>query len=306
MDIYLPIAGQSVNALLIIALGGLVGILSGMFGVGGGFLTTPLLIFYGIPPTVAVASATTQITGASVTGAMAHLRKGGADLQMGGVMVVGGLIGSLVGAAIFRALQASGQIDVVIGSLYVLLLGYIGSLMLKDALVALGIVPTKEAEHRPRHNRWVASLPLRWRFYKSGLYLSPVAPFALGFGAGILTMLLGIGGGFILVPAMIYILGMPARVVVGTSLAIILVIAAGTTMVHALTTRAVDIVLAGLLLIGGVVGAQFGARLGARLRGEQLRGLMALMVLAVAVKLAYDLVATPDDLYSLARDDAAH
>ena len=163
MDIYLPIAGQSVNALLIIALGGLVGILSGMFGVGGGFLTTPLLIFYGIPPTVAVASATTQITGASVSGAMGHLRRGGADLQMAAVMIVGGLIGSLVGAAIFRALQASGQIDVVIGSLYVLLLGYIGALMLKDALIALGYLSSKEPEQRPRHNRWVASLPLRWR-----------------------------------------------------------------------------------------------------------------------------------------------
>src|SRR4029453_720884 len=170
MDIYLPIAGQSVNALLIIALGGLVGILSGMFGVGGGFLTTPLLIFYGIPPTVAGAPGTTQITGASVTGAMAHLRKGGADLQMAGVMVVGGITGSLVGAAIFRALRAGGQIAGVIGSLYVLLLGYIGALMLKDALVALGFVPVKEAEKRPRHNRWVGSLPLRWRFYKSGFY----------------------------------------------------------------------------------------------------------------------------------------
>src|SRR5688500_19015054 len=235
MDIYLPIAGMAVNALFIVVLGGLVGILSGMFGVGGGFLTTPLLIFYGIPPTVAVASATTQITGASVSGVMGHLRRGGAYLQMGAVVVVGGLVGSLVGAAIFRALQASGQIDVVIGSLYVLLLGYIGILMLKDALVALGTIKVKAPEQRPRHNRCVASLPLRWRFYQSGLYISPLAPLALGFGAGILTMLLGIGGGFILVPAMIYLLGMPARVVIGTSLAVILVIAAGTTMVHALT-----------------------------------------------------------------------
>ena len=173
MDIYLPIAGQSVNALLIIALGGLVGVLSGMFGVGGGFLTTPLLIFYGIPPSVAVASATTQITGASVTGVMAHMRRGGVDMRMAAVMIVGGMIGSLFGAAIFRALLASGQIDVVIGSLYVLLLGYIGALMLKDALIALGYVGTKAPVARPRHNRWVASLPLRWRFYSSGLYISP-------------------------------------------------------------------------------------------------------------------------------------
>ncbi|MCH8616936.1 sulfite exporter TauE/SafE family protein [Sphingomonas sp. SM33] len=299
MNIYLPIAGQSVNALLIIALGGLVGVLSGMFGVGGGFLTTPLLIFYGIPPTVAVASATTQITGASVTGVMAHAKRGGVDLQMGGVMVVGGMIGSLVGAAIFRALLASGQIDVVIGSLYVLLLGYIGSLMLKDAVTALGYVKAKKPAARPRHNRWVASLPLRWRFYASGLYISPLAPLALGFVAGILTMLLGIGGGFILVPAMIYILGMPARVVVGTSLAIILVISAGTTMVHALTTRSVDIVLAFLLLIGGVVGAQYGAVLATRLKPDYLRFALAIVILLVGLRMALGLAWRPDEIFTV-------
>src|SRR5688500_1247200 len=174
MDIYLPIAGQSVNALLIVALGGLVGLLSGMFGVGGGFLTTPLLIFYGIPPTVAVASATTQITGSSVSGVYAHFRRGGVDFKMGGVMVAGGAIGSLTGAGLFRLLQASGQIDLVIGFLYVLLLGSIGGLMLKDSLVALGWVTLSDApKDKPRHNRWVAGLPLRWRFYASGLYLSP-------------------------------------------------------------------------------------------------------------------------------------
>jgi uncharacterized membrane protein YfcA len=299
MDIYLPIAGQSVNALLIIALGGLVGILSGMFGVGGGFLTTPLLIFYGIPPTVAVASATTQITGASVTGAMAHMRRGGADLQMGAVMVVGGMFGSFAGAAIFRALQASGQIDVVIGSLYVVLLGYIGILMLKDALIALGYWKAKPPEQRPRHNRWIASLPLRWRFYKSGLYLSPLAPLALGFGAGVLTMLLGIGGGFILVPAMVYLLGMPARVVIGTSLAIILVISAGTTMVHALTTRSVDIVLAFLLLIGGVIGAQYGAVLATRMKPDFLRLALAIVILLVAGRMLLGLTWRPDDIFTV-------
>ncbi len=299
MDIYLPIAGQSVNALLIIALGGLVGILSGMFGVGGGFLTTPLLMFYGIPPTVAVASATTQITGASVSGVMGHLRRGGADLQMAGIMIVGGLIGSLIGAVIFRALQASGQIDVVIGSLYVVLLGYIGVLMFKDALIALGTIKVKATEARPRHNRWVASLPLRWRFYKSGLYISPLAPLALGFGAGILTMLLGVGGGFILVPAMIYLLGMPARVVIGTSQAIIIAIAAGTTMVHALTTRAVDIVLAGLLLIGGVVGAQYGAMLATKLKPDLLRFALAIVILLVAGRMALGLAWRPDEIFTV-------
>ena len=299
MDIYLPIAEQSVNALLMIALGGLVGLLSGMFGVGGGFLTTPLLIFYGIPPTVAVASATTQISGASVTGAMAHMRRGGVDLQMGAVMIVGGLTGSLVGAFIFRALQASGQIDVVISSLYVLLLGWIGALMLKDALTTLGFVKPAEKVERPRHNRWVASLPLRWRFYTSGLYISPIAPVALGFGAGILTVILGIGGGFILVPAMIYILGMPARVVVGTSLAIILVIAAGTTMVHALTTQAVDIVLAALLLVGGVVGAQYGAVLATRLKPDLLRLALAIVILLVGLRMLLGLTWRPDEIFTV-------
>src|SRR3954452_5748913 len=261
MDIYLPIAGQSVNALFIVVLGFVVGLLSGMFGVGGGFLTTPLLIFYGIPPTVAVASAATQITGASVSGVMVHMRRGGVDMKMGGVMIVGGLAGSVVGAALFRLLQSTGRIDVVIGLLYVLILVWIGGLMLKDALVALGYVaaPQTSEQRTSRHNLWVASLPWRWRFYSSGLYISPVAPLILGFVAGVLTVLLGIGGGFILVPAMIYLLGMPARVVIGTSLVMILVVSAATTMVHALTTRAVDIVLAGLLLVGGVVGAQYGA-----------------------------------------------
>jgi len=299
MDIYLPIAGQSVNALFIVLLGGIVGILSGMFGVGGGFLTTPLLIFYGIPPTVAVASATTQITGASVTGVMAHARRGGVDLKMGAITVFGGMFGSLVGAAIFRALQASGQIDVVIGFLYVLLLGYIGVLMLKDSLTALGVIKTTAPAERARHNKWVASLPLRWRFYSSGLYISPLAPLALGFGAGMLTMLLGIGGGFILVPAMIYLLGMPARVVIGTSLAIILCISAGTTMTHALTTRSVDIVLAGLLLIGGAVGAQYGAVLATRMKPDFLRLALAIVILLVGVRMALGLAWRPDEIFTV-------
>jgi uncharacterized membrane protein YfcA len=299
MDIYLPIAGQSVNALLIVALGLLVGLLSGMFGVGGGFLTTPLLIFYGIPPTVAVASATTQITGASVTGVMAHMRRGGVDLQMSAVMIVGGFFGSLAGAAIFRALQASGQIDVVIGSLYVVLLGWIGALMLKDALTALGYVKSAAPAERARHNRWVASLPFRWRFYTSGLYLSPLAPLAMGFAAGTLTMLLGIGGGFILVPAMIYVLGMPARVVIGTSLAIILVISAGSTMVHALTTRSVDIVLAALLLVGGVIGAQYGAVLATRLKPDLLRLALAIVIILVGLRMALGLAWRPDEIFTV-------
>ena len=299
MDIYLPIAGQSVNALFIVALGLLVGVLSGMFGVGGGFLTTPLLMFYGIPPTVAVASAATQITGASVSGVMVHMRRGGVDLKMGAVMIVGGLFGSLAGAGLFRMLQASGQIDTVIGSLYVLLLGWIGALMLKDALIALGYVSPPSSDQRPRHNKWIASLPLRWRFYSSGLYVSPLAPLALGFVAGMLTLLLGIGGGFILIPAMIYLLGMAARVVIGTSLVMILAVSAVATLIHALTTQSVDVVLAALLLVGGVVGAQYGAALTTRLKPDLLRLALAVIILLVALRMLLGLAWRPDEIYSI-------
>jgi len=300
MDIYLPIAGMSVNALLIVVLGTLVGVLSGLFGVGGGFLTTPLLIFYGIPPSVAVASATTQITGASVSGVLAHMRRGGVDLRMGLVMIAGGLVGSLAGAGIFRLLQATGQIDTVIGILYVLLLGSIGILMLRDALKALGWLKTSAtATARPRHNKWVAALPGRWRFYASGLYLSPIAPALLGFGAGILTVLLGVGGGFILVPAMIYLLGMAARVVVGTSLVMILAVSAATTMIHALTTQSVDIVLAALLLVGGVIGAQYGAMMTTRLKPDLLRLTLAVIILLVALRMALGLTYRPDEIFSI-------
>ena len=301
MDIYLPIAGMSVNALFIVALGFLVGLLSGMFGVGGGFLTTPLLIFYGIPPTVAVASAATQITGASVSGVMVHLRRGGVDQKMGLVMIAGGLIGSVLGAGLFRLLQASGQIDVAIGFLYVIILGSIGALMLKDALVALGYVELKVPidERTERTTRWVSTLPLRWHFPGSGLLVSPLAPFILGLIAGILTVFLGIGGGFILVPAMIYLLGMPARVVVGTSLLMVLAVSAATTMVHSLTTEAVDIVLAVLLLLGGVVGAQYGALLTTRLKPDLLRLALAVIILIVALRMLLGLAWRPDEIFSV-------
>lgn len=300
MNVYLPIAGQSVNALVIVVLGFVVGLLSGMFGVGGGFLTTPLLIFYGIPPTVAVASAATQITGASVSGVMVHMRRGGVDLKMGAVMIVGGLFGSFTGAGMFRLLQSSGQIDVVIGLLYVLILGWIGTLMLIDSLKSLGYLPVLTAERaRPRHNRWVASLPLRWRFHGSGLYISPIAPLGLGFIAGTLTVFLGIGGGFILVPAMIYLLGMPARVVIGTSLVMILAVSASTTMVHALTTRAVDVVLAALLLVGGVVGAQYGALLTLRLKPDLVRLALSVIILLVGLRMFLGLFWHPDETFSI-------
>lgn len=299
MDIYLPIAGQSVSAPFIVVLGFLVGILSGMFGVGGGFLTTPILMFYGIPPTVAVASSATQITGTSVSGVMVHFRRGGVDVKMATVMTVGGFFGSLVGAALFRMLQSSGQIDVVIGSSYVVLLGSIGGLMLKDALVALGYISSDPPSEPSRSTRWVATLPMRWRFEGSGLFISPIAPLVLGFGVGVLTVFLGIGGGFVVVPAMIYILGMPARVVVGTSLLMVLAVSAGTTMIHALTTHAVDVVLAALLLVGGVMGAQYGAMLTLRIKPDLLRLALAIIILIVALRMALGLAWHPDEIFTI-------
>ncbi|MCH4893423.1 MULTISPECIES: sulfite exporter TauE/SafE family protein [unclassified Sphingomonas] len=301
MDLYLPIANLSVNALVIILLGGGVGFLSGMFGVGGGFLTTPLLIFYGIPPTVAAASAASQVTGASVSGVFAHLRRDGVDLTMGSVLVVGGIVGSLLGAGLFRLLQSSGQIDTVIAILYVLMLGSIGGLMLREAIVSIRASRTGAPvpARRRRHHPIVAALPMRWRFYRSGLYISPLAPLILGLLTGVLTMLLGVGGGFFLVPAMLYLLGMATRVVVGTSLFQILFVTAAATMVHALTTRAVDIVLAGLLLIGSVSGAQIGVRFAQRVKPEYLRLALALMVLAVATRMLLGLAWRPDEIFTV-------
>jgi uncharacterized protein len=220
-------------------------------------------------------------------------------MHMGLVMIAGGIVGSFAGAGLFRLLQSSGQIDLAIGGLYVVLLGWIGGLMLKDALTTLGFVKVAAPKERPRHNKWVASLPLRWRFYSSGLYISPLAPLALGFAAGVLTLLLGVGGGFILVPAMIYLLGMSARVVIGTSLVMILAVSAATTMIHALTTEAVDIVLAALLLVGGVVGAQYGAILASRIKPDLLRLALAVIILLVALRMALGLAWQPDEIFSI-------
>lgn len=297
MDLYLPIANLSVNALVIVALGVGVGLLSGMFGIGGGFLTTPLLIVYGIPPTVAAASAASQVTGASVSGVYAHLRRGGVDMQMGGVMVIGGILGSFAGAGLFRLLQASGQIDVVIAVIYVAMLGFIGTLMGKEALHAIRGTRAKPAKRR--HHPLVASLPFRMRFYASGLYISPLAPMLLGFFTGILTVLLGVGGGFILVPAMLYILGMSTGVVVGTSLFQTLFVSASATLVHATTTKAVDIVLAALLLLGSVTGAQLGARFASRARPEYLRLALAVIVLLLALRIVLGLTWRPDEIYTV-------
>ena len=303
MDVYLPIANLSVNGLVIVGLGALTGVLSGLFGVGGGFLTTPLLIFYGVPPTVAAASAASQVTGASVSGVFAHHRRGGVDYRMGAVLVVGGVIGSGLGAVLFRVLQALGQIDTVINLLYVTMLGGIGTMMERESLATLRAARSGEAipARTRRHHPLVASLPMRWRFYRSGLYISPLAPLLLGMATGILTMLMGIGGGFIMVPAMLYILGMSAGVVVGTSLFQILFVTMATTMMHALTTRAVDVVLALLLLIGSVSGAQIGAQFAQKASPVRLRLMLALIVLGVAFRMVLGLMWHPDDIYTVSQ-----
>ncbi|TIX51290.1 sulfite exporter TauE/SafE family protein [Alteraurantiacibacter aquimixticola] len=301
MDVYLPIANLAVNGLVIVLLGGATGILSGIFGVGGGFLTTPLLIFYGIPPTVAAASAATQVTGASVSGVIAQGKRNGVDYQMGGVTVAGGLLGAILGALIFNLLEALGQIDVFINILYVVLLGVIGGMMGLESIQALYRKPQeKRRAAKRRHHPMVASLPMRWRFYRSGLYISPLAPLLLGMVVGILTMLMGVGGGFIMVPAMLYILGMSANVVVGTSLFNILFVTMMTTMVHALTTQAVDIVLAGLLLIGSVSGAQIGTRIATTVKPEYLRLMLSAIVLAVALVMLWRLGVVPEEVYTVA------
>ncbi len=298
MDVYLPIANLSVNGLWIVALGALTGVLSGLFGVGGGFLTTPLLIFYGIPPMVAAASASTQVTGASVTGVLAHGNRGGVDYRMGMVMVAGGVIGSGFGALLFRFFRAIGQIDVVISALYVILLGTIGMLMAREAVQTLRGTGSRQAARR-RHHPLVASLPMRWRFYRSGLYISPLAPLIVGVAVGILTMLMGVGGGFILVPAMLYILGMSANVVVGTSLYNILFVTMATTIMHSLTTKAVDIVLVFLLLIGSVTGAQLGSQIAVKAKPEYLRLILATVVLLVAFRMFLGLFYQPDEIYTV-------
>jgi uncharacterized protein len=305
MNLYLPIAEMSVNVLVIILLGGGVGFLSGMFGVGGGFLTTPLLIFYGIPPTVAVASSATQITGSSVSGALAYWRRGQVDAKMGGVLVLGGVVGAGAGQIIFRQLQKMGQIDVAISIIYVLFLGAIGALMLREALATLRIERAVAAggERPParlrRHVPWIVALPGKTRFYKSGLYISPLAPLLLGAMVGMLTVIMGIGGGFIMVPAMIYLLGMSASAVVGTSLFQIIFVTAATTLLHATSSKSVDIVLALLLLAGGVAGAQVGVRAAQKLKPEKLRLALALLVLAVAAGLLIGLTIKPDNLFTL-------
>ena len=298
--IYLPIAEVSVNAFLLLGLGGIVGVLSGMFGVGGGFLMTPLLFFIGIPPAVAVATEANQIVASSFSGVLAHLRRKTVDLRMGTVLLIGGLIGAAVGVQIFNLLKAQGQVDLLVRLCYVVFLGVIGGLMFVESLNALRKSRKGAPPPKRRQRRWIEALPFKVRFRTSGLYISVIPPIVVGVLVGVLAAIMGVGGGFIMVPAMIYVLGMPTKVVVGTSLFQIIFVTGFTTMLHAVTNQTVDIMLAVLLLLGGVVGAQVGTRLGTYLRAEQLRILLALLVLGVCGKLAYDLLATPSELYSIA------
>ena len=298
MDIYLPIAEVSLDIFLLLGLGAAIGFLSGVFGVGGGFLLTPLLIFIGVPPAVAVASSANQLVGASVSGVLAHWRRGNVDFKMGFILLVGGLAGSVLGVWIFTWLKWLGQIELTISLLYVLLLGVLGGLMLIESARALLRQRRPGGFRRKLHqHNWMHGLPLKTRFRRSKLYISALLPTGLGFVVGVLGAVLGIGGGFVLVPAMIYTLGMPTAVVPGTSLLQIIFVAANVTFLQAYANRTVDAVLALLLLVGGVIGAQIGTRFGTRLRGEQLRFLLALMVLAVAAKLAFDLTVRPASLY---------
>jgi uncharacterized membrane protein YfcA len=300
MEIYLPVAEMSVNWLIIVALGLGVGFLSGMFGVGGGFLMTPLLVFTGIPSTVAVATTLSHITASSMSGALAQWRKRAIDFAMAGVMLIGGIAGTLCGVWVVALMRRQGQMDLIVALTYVIMLGTIGTLMLRESVAALKAHRSGVTKSRRMVNRgWIQALPFKMRFRQSRLYISVIPPVVIGFAVGALSAIMGIGGGFIIVPAMIYILRMPTNVVMGTSLVQIIAVTAITTVLQATSNFAVDIILAGLLVAGGVVGAQLGVRAGGRLRGEQLRLLLALMVLAVGVGLAWQLVIRPADIYSL-------
>ncbi len=299
MQIYLPIAEMSANIFLLLGLGGAVGFLSGMFGVGGGFLMTPLLIFIGIPPAVAVGTEANQIVAASVSGALAQWRRGNVDFKMGAVLLVGGIVGSSFGVLLFRLLKDLGQIELVISLSFVVFLGAIGTLMLVESVLTM--VRNKRpgrALNKLHHHYWIHGLPLKMRFRRSKLYISALLPLGVGFTVGVLAAIMGVGGGFIMVPAMIYLLGMPTSVVVGTSLFQIIFVTANVTFLQSFNFT-VDIMLALVLLTGGVIGAQFGARAGAKLGGDELRSLLGLLVIAVCAKLLFDLTGTPEDPYTL-------
>jgi uncharacterized membrane protein YfcA len=300
MYIYLPIAEMSVNIFLILAMGGGIGFLSGLFGVGGGFLMTPLLIFIGVPAPVAVGTEANQIVASSVSGVLAHWRRGNVDFKMGSILLVGGFFGSSAGVVLFKYLQLIGQIDLVIKLSFVVFLGIIGSLMFWESIRTIIRSHNPASRRRKLHqHNWLHGLPFKVRFRKSKLYISAIPPFAIGAVVGVLSAIMGVGGGFIMVPAMIYLLGMPTSVVIGTSLFQIIFVTANVTFLQALTVQTVDILLAILLLAGAVVGAQFGSKYSVRMKGEQLRALLSIMVLGVCIKILVDLITKPTDLYSI-------
>jgi len=300
MQIYLPIAELSVNIFLFLGMGACVGFLSGLFGVGGGFLMTPLLLFAGIPAAVAVATEANQIVASSVSGALAHWRRGNVDIKMGGVLLLGGFIGSTLGVWVFGLLQGLGQIDLVIRLSYVVFLAIIGGLMLVESLRAISRQRKPDGKRRKLHqHNWLHGLPFKVRFRRSKLYISALLPLGIGILVGILAAIMGVGGGFIMVPAMIYLLGMPTVMVVGTSLFQIIFVTANVTFLQAWQNQTVDIFLALLLMAGGVIGAQLGTRASAKFPGEQLRSMLALIVLGVCARLAYELLARPDDLFTI-------
>ncbi|MDP6474974.1 MAG: sulfite exporter TauE/SafE family protein [Alphaproteobacteria bacterium] len=297
MEIYLPIAEISTNVFLLLGLGGAIGFLSGMFGVGGGFLMTPLLIFLGVPPTVAVGTGTNLIVAASVSGVMAHWRRGNVDFRMGSLLFSGGIGGAWLGVWLFKELREAGQIDLVISLFYVVFLAIVGTLMGAESVRAALRRNARKRRKAHQHN-WFHGLPLKLRFRRSKLYVSALPPVVVGFLMGLLAAFMGVGGGFIMIPVMIYLIGMPTSVVVGTSLFGIVVVSTVSSFAHAVQNHNVDIILALLLAVGAVIGAQYGSRVGLRIKGEYLRGLLAVMVLAVGGRLLFDLVALPDDLFS--------
>jgi uncharacterized membrane protein YfcA len=301
MDFYLPIAEVAVNAPLLVGLGAVVGFISGLFGIGGGFLMTPVLVFLGIPPAVAVASESGHVAASSVSGLSAYSRRREVDFRMGGVMAAGGVVGAIIGVEIFRILRLLGQAELVVSLSYLVFLGVIGALMLNESLGAIlrrrrGDPPKPRGDRRPM---WLYGLPLKMKFPASRLYISVIPPVALGLFVGILSAIMGVGGGFILVPAMVYLLRMPARVVVGTSLFQIIITTTAAMVLQAGRNQTVDIVLSVLLLAGGVLGAQLGARASGRFRAEELRALLAIIVLLVGLRMGLGLFITPDDPFVL-------
>ncbi|MFN3868376.1 MAG: sulfite exporter TauE/SafE family protein [Hyphomicrobiaceae bacterium] len=301
MSFYLPIAEMSANIFIFLGMGAAVGFLSGMFGVGGGFLMTPLLIFSGVPAAVAVGTEAAQIVASSVSGAVAQYRRNNVDIKMGVVLLIGGIIGSAIGVQVVKILRQIGQFELFVSLTYVTFLGIIGTLMMIEALNTIRKTQAgqKVSARRPGQHSWIHGLPFKMRFHRSKLYISAIPPLMIGAFVGFLGAIMGVGGGFVMVPAMIYLLRVPTNVVVGTSLFQIVFVTAATTIMHATQNFTVDIVLAMLLMIGGVVGAQFGAVAGEKLKGEQLRALLAGLVLLVCLRIAYGLIVTPSDLFSI-------